>query len=286
MDSKYLITIITVCLNAEKDIKKTIESVLNQDFDNFEYIIKDAASTDSTLDIINDYRPLFEKKGISFTVYSEPDKGIYDGMNFAVKHSLGRWINFMNAGDCFYSASTLSDIFSQNKYPNAAIIYGDSIEFEYGHYYKFRKNIEEIENRMPFSHQSCFVNRELIARFPFNTKLKIGADYDFLLSAYEKGFHFQDTGKTVCIVSKDGVSSLSIYDTFMETMEIKKSHGVRTPSEGSMKRAIADKRIKQFVTDHFPDFIKKKIRQLQWKIRKQNVKVVLPEWEINSHTEM
>ncbi|MCR5734294.1 MAG: glycosyltransferase [Lachnospiraceae bacterium] len=283
MDNKYLVTVITVCFNAEKDIIKTMESVLNQDFNNFEYIIKDAASKDNTLLLIEEYKPKFEQKGIPVRVYSEKDEGIYDGMNIAVKHSLGRWINFMNAGDCFYAATTLSDIFRDNKYPNAAIIYGDAVEYEYGHYYKFRKNINAIAERMPFSHQSAFVNRELINRYPFNTDLKIGADYDFMLSMYRKGFHFQDTGQIVCIVSKDGVSSVNVYDTFVEAVKIKEVHRGKVPTETQMKMQLFDKKIKQFVTDHFPDFIKKKIRQVQWAIRKQNAKLVIPEWELNSH---
>ncbi|MCR4740775.1 MAG: glycosyltransferase [Lachnospiraceae bacterium] len=283
MDNKYLVTVITVCFNAEKDIVKTMESVLNQDFTNFEYIIKDAASKDRTLEYIEEYKGKFEEKGIPVRVYSEKDEGIYDGMNIALKHALGRWINFMNAGDCFYAKTTLSEIFGENKYPNAAIIYGDAVEYEYGHYYKFRKNINAIEERMPFSHQSAFVNRELINRYPFNTSLKIGADYDFMLSMYKKGFHFQDTGKIVCIVSKDGVSSVNVYDTYAEAVKIKKSHGAKVPSEKNMKWQLLDKRVRQFVTDHFPVFIKKKIRQVQWVIRKQNAELTIPEWELNSH---
>ncbi|MCR4924367.1 MAG: glycosyltransferase [Lachnospiraceae bacterium] len=283
MDNKYLVTIITVCYNAGRSIIKTMESVLDQDFADFEYIIKDAASTDGSLKYIEEYRKKFEKKGIPFRFYSERDEGIYDGMNIAVKYAMGRWVCFMNAGDSFYSSRVLSNIFSEKQYPNAAIIYGDAIEYEYGHYYKFRKNFEAIEERMPFSHQSAFANRELLSRIPFNTDLKIGADYDFLLTVYKKGYHFQDTGEIVCIISKDGVSSLNSYDTFIESLEIRRAHDIKLPSGLALKRILLDKKLRQFVQNTFPKSVKKRIRQLQWRLRKQNFKVTLPHWEKAYH---
>ncbi len=275
---KPLISIITVCYNAADTIKRTIESVIAQDFTDFEYIIKDGGSTDGTCSIAEGFRKGFEEKGISFKLISEKDEGIYDAMNFAVKQSAGLWINFMNAGDCFYSRTTLFDIFRKSNYVSDGILYGDAIEYEYGHYYKFRKSYEAIEERMPFSHQSAFVNRELLIRYPFKTEYAIGADYDFLLSMHLKGYHFKDTGVIVCVISKDGVSSLKLYDTFVETIKIKSSHGLKVPTEEGMKKYLREKEIKQFVMDHFPDVIKKQIRKVQWAIRGQNLKVTVPEW--------
>ena len=66
----YKLSIITVCYNAENEIARTIESVLKQTFNDFEYIIVDGASTDSTLNIVNSYKSSIQQ------IISEPDKGI------------------------------------------------------------------------------------------------------------------------------------------------------------------------------------------------------------------
>ena len=101
-----VVPIITVSLNAEKYIEKTILSVINQDYNNIEYIIIDGKSKDRTIEIIKKY----ERK-IKIWI-SETDSGIYDAMNKGIKFSKGDWINVMNAGDTFVSSKTVSLIMS------------------------------------------------------------------------------------------------------------------------------------------------------------------------------
>ena len=91
------ITVVTVCYNAVKDIEKTILSVVNQTYDNIEYIVVDGGSKDGTVNIIQKYEDRITKW------ISEPDKGIYDAMNKGILMATGDWINFMNAGDYFYT---------------------------------------------------------------------------------------------------------------------------------------------------------------------------------------
>ena len=277
-----ILSVITVCFNAGRSIIRTLESVLAQEYKDFEYIVKDGGSVDETLEILSGYEDRFRQAGIPFRIESEKDGGIYDAMNRAVRLSKGKWINFMNAGDCFYSKEVLALIFKKSNYVNDGILYGDAIEYEYGHYYRFRKSFKDIEYTMPFSHQSAFVNRELLIRYPFKTEYPIAADYDFLLSMYKKGYHFRDTGVIVCIISKDGVSSLKLYDTFYETLKIQRSHDVALPSEEKLKRSLKVSELKQYVMDHFPDIVKKQIRRLQWALRGQNIHVELPEWVENN----
>ena len=85
------ISIITVVFNALSNLEETILSVINQDYDNYEYIIIDGGSTDGTIEIIKKYH---DKITLWIT---EPDKGIYDAMNKGVKFSDGQFVQFLNA---------------------------------------------------------------------------------------------------------------------------------------------------------------------------------------------
>lgn len=71
-----LVSVVTVCYNGEKSIKRVLDSVLCQKFDNFEYIIKDGGSTDRTKEIIEGYKRKFKKRGIPLTYVSKKDEGI------------------------------------------------------------------------------------------------------------------------------------------------------------------------------------------------------------------
>ena len=101
---KPLISIVTVVYNGEEFLEKTILSVLNQIYDNVEYIIIDGGSTDGTVDIIKKY----EDK-IDYWV-SEKDDGIFDAMNKGMDVATGDYVNFMNAGDRFYINNVLEEI--------------------------------------------------------------------------------------------------------------------------------------------------------------------------------
>lgn len=115
----YKLSIITVCYNAENDIARTIESVLKQTFNDFEYIIVDGSSTDSTLNIVNSYKSSIQQ------IISEPDKGIYDAMNKGIKMANGEWVIMMNAGDQFASNTVLDEIFSSYIPDSIDFIYSD-----------------------------------------------------------------------------------------------------------------------------------------------------------------
>ncbi|MCR5357752.1 MAG: glycosyltransferase [Lachnospiraceae bacterium] len=272
------VSIITVCRNPGRNIVKTFESVLAQDYSDFEYIIQDCGSNDGTSELIDKYASRLKTRGIRISVFYENDPDIYSGMNRAVTHAEGTWINFLNAGSCFYASNVLSSVFNKSNYPNAAILYGDAVECEYGHYHMFRKSFASIESRMPFSLQAAFINRELLSRYPFKTDYRIGADYDWLLSMHGKGFFFRDVNTIICILMKNDISSLKLYDAYMDALRIRNSHGITGPTVTELIVKKREMKLKQFVMDHFPVFLRKLIRQVQLILRKQNADLTIPSW--------
>ncbi len=273
-----MITVVTVCRNAEDDIAETIESVLAQDYGDFEYVIKDGGSEDDTVKIARSYSERFAKRGIPYRIGHEKDSGLYDGMNAAVQLALGEYIIFMNAGDCFFDNSVLSRVFKDRDYKGAEIIYGDAVEEEFGEYYLYRKCPRLIEERMPFSHQSVFAARSLLRETPFDTGFAITADYDFLLKAKKAGKQFCDSGVVTALISKDGVSTVRLKDTYLESIEVRKKYGIKVPDGESMEKELRKVGLKQFGMDHFPGWLKFCIRKIQRVTRNQKrLKVVRTE---------
>lgn len=168
-----VITIVTVCYNAIDDIEKTIVSVINQTYQNINYIVIDGKSTDGTMDIVNKYSDKID------TIISEPDKGIYDAMNKGVKLAKGEWINFMNAGDTFHDKTTISQLFADNIPENAEVVFGDTL-FVNGTKKRIEKNGNSWRDQyMPACHQSIFCKTQLLRESPFDLKYRVCADFNF-----------------------------------------------------------------------------------------------------------
>jgi len=156
------ITIITICKNSEKTIEKTINSIINQNYNNLEYIIIDGNSEDKTNNIIEKYKKCFPIIHIS-----ENDKGIYNAMNKGVNISSGDWINFMNSGDTFYDKNTLKLIekYLDNSYD---IIYGNT-EIIYKDFKIIKKEPQPNKlwmGRTP--HQSSFIKSSTMKKHLYN----------------------------------------------------------------------------------------------------------------------
>ena len=115
------ISIITSCYNRAATIRGAIESVLAQDYDNIEYIIVDGASTDGTMDIVNEYRARVAK------IISEPDHGMYEAINKGIRVATGDVIGLLHSDDFFYNNGVVSRIVERMKITRADFLYGDGL---------------------------------------------------------------------------------------------------------------------------------------------------------------
>ena len=146
------ISIITVVYNDENRIRKTIESVINQTYNNIEYIIVDGNSTDNTINIINNYQ---NKTSL---IISEADNGIYDAMNKGLRVSTGDRVLFLNAGDELFDKYIISSIITFLKGKEQyALVYGNVLLKGVNQILK-SKPIKNINKVMVTNHQACFFN--------------------------------------------------------------------------------------------------------------------------------
>jgi glycosyltransferase involved in cell wall biosynthesis len=179
------VSIITVCLNSAKTIRKALDSLKNQTYENIELIIVDGVSTDETLQIVAEY------KDIVTTLVSEKDNGIYDAMNKGVALATGHIVFFLNSDDAFYDTTVLDYIVKQfEQAPSIDLLYGNVIYDKNGDltkrtYSHINKRTLEFES---LCHQAVFARRTLFNNVGlFNLKFKTNADYDWLIRVFRSG---------------------------------------------------------------------------------------------------
>lgn len=181
------VSIITVAYNAEKTIEDSIQSVLEQKYDNIEYIIIDGASTDRTLSIVKKYEDRIS------TIISEKDKGIYDAMNKGVKAATGDIIGILNSDDFYIDSNVITDIVNSF---NDSIdgVYADLVYVEGDDTSKIRRKWESgfyhhgafKKGWMP-PHPTFFVRSKVYSDFGhYALNLRSAADYEFMLRVIHK----------------------------------------------------------------------------------------------------
>lgn len=217
------ISIITVCYNAEKTINKTIESVLNQDYLNIEYILIDGQSKDKTMEIVNQY-----KNNIDIIV-SEPDMGMYDAINKGIKLATGDILGIINADDQFADTNIVSSIVSTFKLNTqleaiiADIVFVDNNDIIIRRYSSKNWNPEKfIWGFMP-PHPSFYCKRELFYKLGFyRTDFEIAADFELLIR-FIKLYNLNYTYIPLVIVKMKlgGKSTKGISSTIKINSEIK-----------------------------------------------------------------
>lgn len=209
MLKKPLVSIVTVVYNGQKHLEETILSVINQTYDNVEYIIIDGGSSDGTLDIIRKY-----EHAIDYWV-SEKDKGIYDAMNKGIRLSNGEIIGLINADD-YYLETTVESVVEGFKSSKSDVVFGNKLalneELDIQKVVSVTEPTSLKDLAVHVVHPTVFVSKKVYDQNLFETMYRIAADYDFLLSIYDKGYKFHKIDHVLAVMRMGGISDKLNFD--------------------------------------------------------------------------
>lgn len=196
------LSIITICKN-EQNLRRTLDSINNQTFKDFEWIVIDGKSDSKIIKIFDEYRDR-----INFFT-SEVDRGIYNAYNKAIKKAHGEYVCFMNTGDVFYDDMVLENVFGQKQ--TADILYGNT------NIIKGKKSyIEEAPDTIDkyffmygtINHQSCFIKTSLFKKYGlYNESYKIASDFEKFIVFAKHNVCFKKLNLVIATYYKNGISS-------------------------------------------------------------------------------
>jgi glycosyltransferase involved in cell wall biosynthesis len=198
-----LISVVTVVRNGKKHLERAIQSVINQTYDNVEYIIIDGASSDGSLDIIKKY------EGVLDYWVSEPDQGVYDAMNKGISLFRGDYILFLGCDDVlfdiFHKIARFFDRSAVSYYWNVVLSNNErTYDGKFSSYKLFLKNIP---------HQAIFYSRQVFYMYSFNTKYIAVADYNLNLKIFaDKKYGFKYIPYTIAKYNNEHGLSSNIID--------------------------------------------------------------------------
>lgn len=220
-----LFSIVTVTFNSEKTLRRTINSLLSQGISNFEYIIIDGDSSDSTVDIIKSYECDFEEKNISFTWVSEKDTGIYDAFNKGIKLAKGNWISFLGSDD-YYLDNALEYYKNEiDKQKEGLDFIHSIVNVENKKVIKDKWSWRKFKKYMNVAHVGAFHSKKYFEQYGlYNTNYKIAGDYELLLRA-KKNLKTHWFDKVTAIMADGGVSNSQVKSVYLETTKAKIESG-------------------------------------------------------------
>ena len=188
LDSDMMLSIITINRNNAVGLEKTMKSVCSQTQKDFEYVVIDGDSSDGSVDIVHQFSREFECR---LKWISEPDNGIYSAMNKGIQKASGRYIEFLNSGDCLASDDVVSRMYEaleQKKYPS--ILYGNMLkEMPDGAVLRDKCFAGKDISVLGFytgtmNHSPAFIRRSLFETYGFyDEALKIVSDWKWYLQA-------------------------------------------------------------------------------------------------------
>lgn len=229
MGNQLSFSLITVSFNSSKTIKRTINSVLSQTYQDFEYIIIDGGSTDGTLNIIKKYESKFDN---NYHWISEHDSGIYNAMNKGIQVAKGEIIGIINSDD--WLEPNALEIISKSIMTSGSnnTIYCGWMNF---YYQNGRKQLLKTNNNrfnrysrkylMGINHPATFVPLTIYKKYGyFDENLKISADIEFIIRAVKNNIEFCFIDEALTNMSDRGVSNLFSKQKFLDRKYLLKKH--------------------------------------------------------------
>lgn len=220
------ISLIIATFNSEKTIDSTLDSIIRQEYSNFELIILDGNSTDSTVELLKLYKDKFEAKGIPYIWMSENDSGIYDAWNKGLKLAQGNWVSFIGSDDCLYewSLKFMSRLAKRNPdvdfiSARAKIVLNDKVIRDFGERWRWNK----FKKEMKVLHSGGWHNTNYFRKYGnFNASYKIAGDYEMLLRA-KSDLKTAFNNNFIIEMDAGGTSDRNVFKALKEAFKAKTS---------------------------------------------------------------
>ncbi|MCW2118506.1 glycosyltransferase family 2 protein [Flavobacterium sp. 7A] len=244
------ISVITVCYNRKATMAKAIQSVLDQDYKNIEYIVIDGNSTDGTQEVIRSF-------GNQITTYvSEPDKGMYDAINKGIALATGDAIGLMHSDDEFYDRTAISKIVAQfEKDSTIEGVYGDGVYVSNDVQERLIRNriggtfsIDRIKSGWLPLHPTVYLKKTVVDQYGlYNLDFKIASDTEFLLRyLYKYKIKMSYVNQYIVKMRMGGMSTDAqrAFEVLKEDYNIYKYHGLSALRVVLQKKSLA---LKQYI---------------------------------------
>ena len=235
------ITYVTVTYNAAAVLQRTLDSVLAQDYPDITHLIIDGASTDGTLQMVDNYikRSNESENGHLIQVMSEPDHGIYDAMNKGIRSLDGDYVCFLNAGDFLPTPDTVSQIVSRVDAADGgmpAVLYGDTdIVDSEGRFLHHRRlappeNLtwKSFRHGMLVCHQAFYARTDFAIATPYDLRYRYSADVDWCIrimkAAAKERVSLQNLHMVVANYTEEGQTTLHHRESLKERYQVMTRH--------------------------------------------------------------
>ena len=201
-------SIITITFNAASVIEPTLQSVQEQTYKNYEYLLIDGGSKDDTV-------AKAKASGIEFAhIVSEPDNGLYDAMNKGIALATGDYLCFLNAGDGFHTPDTLQTIanaaMAEERLPD--VLYGETAEVDEERRFVRMRRLQapkeltwrSFKDGMMVCHQAFYARREIAPMY--DLKYRLSSDVDWCIKVMKRAEKLVNVNATVVNYLQNGLS--------------------------------------------------------------------------------
>lgn len=224
------ISVITVCYNSAETLGAALESLRNQTNKDFESIVVDGGSKDSTPSIVKAYSDVVDQ------FVSEPDKGIYDAMNRGVALAQGEYIAFLNSDDRYFP-NTIAQVVASISSGDADVYYGDLMKervFGKEVFTRLEKpDLSRMEKTMSIFHPASFAKKALFEKHGgFDLRFKLASDYHWFLKVYLADARFEYIAEPLAVFHVGGASNLSC-ESYREASEFQAELGLKSSAQMS-----------------------------------------------------